>query len=497
MTALVVIALLLTLAGPAPAGEEPGSLEGAPVERIDVRGVRALSGEELSTALLISSGMTYSEPAVRESCSRLLRLYADAGYPWAGVRVYTRRDGEENGLAVLFSVEEGRRAKISEVSFTGNEITRTEVLDRQLGIEPGDPFSLTLLESGRRRLAGWGIYDEIESIRIVEDENPYRVSLVVPVRESKPNRLAGAVGFGQGDDTGRNLWGNVHFRMNNILGTARRFEIDWAQTSVDEKSLAVGYREPWIGSLPLSGEFSYRQRLRENRFMQVEIGGGVSSVLAGPGRIGIGFVHERTYPHGAHADPAASSTKNGVTASLSWTSPEHGDRANRAPALESFSALVSYGSRREQDDRFRETVLSAGFELTWLERGAIRLKTAAGTRTAFRDDGTHPLYLTVPFGGTRTVRGHRDGEYDVFRAFWTQNELRFFRWGDGEFRLFVDQALIAVPAGESTLGSSHLTGFGAGITSRTAAGVLALDLALSPGEGLGAARLHVGLREEF
>lgn len=217
-------------------------------------------------------------------------------------------------------------------------------------------------------------------------------------------------------------------------------------------------------------------------------------MLAGPGRIGIGFVHERTYPHGPDVDPSGSSTKNSITGSLSWKSSS---RHGRLPALSSLSATVSYGSRNENGARSRETILSAELDLTWLEHGAFRLRTAGGTRAAFRDSGDYPFYLTVPFGGTRTVRGHRDGEYDVFRAYYAQNELRFLRWGTGEFHLFIDQALVSVPVAGTSLVSSHLTGYGAGMRSRTAAGILELDLALSPGSGLGAARLHVGVREEF
>jgi outer membrane protein assembly factor BamA len=471
-----------------------GGVSDTLITRIDVRGARIFSAEEVSRAIGITSGMKLSEESLNSSCSRLLKLCGDAGYPWAEVLVYVRADSTTDGHEVLFSLEEGRRARISEVQFSGNDITRTEVISRQIGIKSGEQFSLSRLDEGRKRLESWDMYTEVMQPKVYEDNNPYRVSILVPVKESKPNMLSGMLGFGSGKDGTRRLWGNVNFLMKNIMGTARRFEMKWSQASVEEKSLAVSYREPWIAGTPLSGDFSFSQRLRESVFMQMELGAGVSAVISDIGRAGLGFSHERLYPHGSGPDSYGTNEKNSVTGMLSW---KGGTSISGPPGIEEFDIRASYGLRKEGTEGWRETLIQSGFDARVWGRGSIQVRVMGGLRAAFTSADEYPAYLTVPFGGSRTVRGHRDGELYVLRAFWTQNELRFSRGFNGDLHLFFDHAVSSFPVDDSTLDSSYLSGYGGGIRAQTSAGLLELDLAFSPGKGFGEARLHVGLKEEF
>ncbi|MFQ6103695.1 MAG: POTRA domain-containing protein [Candidatus Glassbacteria bacterium] len=464
------------------------------ITRVDVKGVRSFSDEELSRVIGITSGMRFSRESLDKSCSRLLRFCGDAGYPWAKVDVYVHEDIATGGKEVLFAIEEGRRAKVSEVGFKGNSITRTEVLRRQVGIQSGDPFSLSEIENGRKKLISWDLYDEVMEPRVFEDPNPYRVSLLFPVTESKPNRLSGLVGFGSGRDGARRVWGNVGFLMKNIMGTARRFELRWSQASVDEKLLAVSYREPWIASTPFSGDLSFSQRLRESVFMQMELGLGVSTVFTDLGRAGIGFSHERLYPHGDAESQTLASVKNSVTASLAW---KEGSQTGGWPKLSAFSFGASYGVRKDEGVTSGEMLFQSHFNAVMWERGSIRLSVTGGFRTASKTGGEYPAYLTVPFGGSKTVRGHRDGALYVIRALWMQNEFQFLRGSGSDLHVFFDHAVTGYPIDETTLRGSYLSGYGAGIRAHTSAGMLELDLAVSPGRGFGEARLHVGMKEEF
>ena len=463
------------------------------IKRIDVVGARRFTDEELSLAIGITSGMRYSEASLDKSCAHLLRLYGDAGYPWARVDVYVSENSGAGGHEVLFSLEEGRRAKINDVLFSGNVITRDYVLERQVGIKTGDQFSVTGLEEGRKRLASWEMFDEVMEPRVFEDENPYRVSLLVHVKESRPNRLTGMLGFGSGENGSRKVWGNVGFLMKNIMGTARRFEMKWAQTSIDETSLAVTYREPWIAGAPLSGDFSFLQRLRESVFTQIELGAGISAVFADLGRVGLGYSHEQIYPHGPEPVTVTASGKNSLTAYLDWK----GVSGLSSPVLRSFSLKASYGIRQESGNSTAETLLDSRFDALVWKKSFAAVRVRGGFRTAFKSGGQYPLYLSLPFGGSGTVRGHRDGEVYTWSSFWAQSELRFLQRDQSDYHVFLDHALLYLPTGITTLERSSLTGYGVGMRAQTSVGLLELDLALTPGKGIGEARLHVGFKEEF
>ncbi len=464
------------------------------ITRIDIKGATSMPEELLSRAVGITTGMRYEKESLEVSCSRLLKLYGDSGYPWAKVNVYVREDNQSEGYEVLFSLEEGRRARFDEVLFAGNRITRTQVLERQLGVRKGDLFSIAHLEEGRKKLRSWDLYDEVLEPKVYEESNPYRVSVLVPIRESRPNLLSGMLGFGSGREGTRKVWGNVNFLMRNISGTARRFELRWSQASVDERSLVVSYREPWLAGSPVAADLSYAQRLRDGVFMQMEFGAGFSAVFSDLGRAGAGFSHERIYPHGEGDTQYGTSEKNSVTASLDWTGNRMSDIF---PRLEQLDLGVSYGVRTEEGETANETIVSSELVTPVWGRRALQVRVHAGMRAAFRSGDQYPAYLTVPFGGSHTVRGHRDGELYILRGVWAQNELLLLRGGGSDFHLFLDQAVTSSPVDDSTLVTSHLSGFGGGIRAQTGAGLLELDLALTPGKGFGEARIHVGFREEF
>jgi outer membrane protein assembly factor BamA len=462
------------------------------VSRVEVRGARSMKSAELSRAVSVYAGGKFSEEELAGSCSRLLRLYGDAGYPWAQVKVFVQEVGA-GGREVLFSIEEGRRARVGDINYTGNTLTKNEVLARQTGVREGEQFSLSGIEDAKMRLAAWDMYEEVRDIAVYEGTHPYRVTLLVPVVESKPHNLSGMLGFGPGKDGARRVWGNAHFLMKNIMGTARRLEMRWSQAALLDKSMQFSYREPWLGGTPVSGEASFSQRVREASFTQIELGAGASAVFSRLGRLGLGFAHEILYPQGEGDDPVPRSTKESLRASMNYRRPAGQGR----PSLVSLTLTASLGFRKAGGERTKETIIDSSFETIMWRRGMISARVLGGLRAAYASDDVSPDYLTVPFGGSSTVRGHREGELYCLRALWAQSELSFLNWGAGEIHVFFDQALAAQPLDALRLDTTYLSGYGAGMSAVTAVGKLQLDLALAQGRGLSRAMLHVGMSEEF
>jgi outer membrane protein assembly factor BamA len=493
LAAGIVFALMFFCAVPA-YGEAEGSAGAAQatVSRVEIRGAKGLKVDRLANAIGVTAGGEYSQQELVASCSRILRLYGDAGYPWADVQVFVRGDSA-GASEILFSIEEGRRARVADVSYSGNALTKEAVLARQSGVREGEHFSLSGLEDARMRLATWDMYDEIGDIDVYEDAHPYRVSLLVPVVESKPHSLSGLLGFGPGKEGESRVWGNASFVMKNIMGTARRLEMNWSQSAPAEKSMHFSYLEPWLGGTPVSGEASFSQRVRESSFTQIELGAQASSVFSRVGRLGVGFAHELVYPQGESEEAVPRSTKESLTVSLSYRRPE----TRSFPSLRSLTVRTSFGFRKDPESSTKETVVDSGYESLVWRRGAVSARVLGGLRAAFASNDLSPSFLTIPFGGSSSVRGHRDGELYILRALWAQSELSFESWGAAELHVFFDQAFAAVPRSEESLATSYPSGYGAGVSALTGVGRIRVDLGLDPRRGFSRAMLHVGMQEEF
>lgn len=85
-----------------------------------------------------------SEQALRRDGDLLVTRLRDLGYRKARLVSINRAVNPDNDqLVIIFSLEEGPRAHVSEITFTGNNLSTADELRALIRIGPGDPASLT------------------------------------------------------------------------------------------------------------------------------------------------------------------------------------------------------------------------------------------------------------------------------------------------------------------------------------------------------------------
>src|SRR6185503_11898363 len=84
--------------------------------------------------------------------------YADLGFQSATVDSNPGLSADATRADVVFTVHEGPRLFVDHVLIVGNERTRTEMIERELQVKPGDPLGLAALTESQRRLAALGLF---------------------------------------------------------------------------------------------------------------------------------------------------------------------------------------------------------------------------------------------------------------------------------------------------------------------------------------------------
>ena len=89
------------------------------VKEIELKGNKEISSEKIREVLTIKSGTVFSPREVGLSVRKIKKLYADDGYYLADVTTAIAQLGTTD-VKVIFSISEGDKIYITEISFTGN-----------------------------------------------------------------------------------------------------------------------------------------------------------------------------------------------------------------------------------------------------------------------------------------------------------------------------------------------------------------------------------------
>ncbi|MDR0679301.1 MAG: outer membrane protein assembly factor BamA [Puniceicoccales bacterium] len=123
-----------------------------PISRISFRGNRSISSRELARQMstrrrtpfsLLTGTGCYKEEQINGDLETLCEYYRNRGFLDVQIcpeNVILERK-QEKRLRVIIPIEEGQRAFVGNITFSGNEILSTRGLQKLLKIKKGEPFS--------------------------------------------------------------------------------------------------------------------------------------------------------------------------------------------------------------------------------------------------------------------------------------------------------------------------------------------------------------------
>ncbi|MDZ4861660.1 MAG: outer membrane protein assembly factor BamA [Candidatus Hydrogenedentes bacterium] len=168
--------------------------------------------DEVMDIIDTKPGDVHNKSQVTGDAATIQKGYSDSGYIDVNVQPQVTLDRDAKTTHVVQQVQEGDLKYLGEVKITGNDVTRDEVVRRDIFLNPGERFDGSLLEASRRRLESSEYYDAIRfSTEDVSDDNLYS-NLLLDVDEGK----TGFFNFGAGYSTDEGVGGYTELRFNNF-----------------------------------------------------------------------------------------------------------------------------------------------------------------------------------------------------------------------------------------------------------------------------------------
>lgn len=132
--------------------------------------------KQIAGLISIKAGDVYSVRELDNSLTTVRNAYGQMGYVDAAstetnnIFRVEKRDPDEPVVDLIIAIDEGPRYRVGEVIIQGNDLTRQEVIRRQIELRPTRPLDTTAMERSKVRLRRLRLFNDRTGARITPQE---------------------------------------------------------------------------------------------------------------------------------------------------------------------------------------------------------------------------------------------------------------------------------------------------------------------------------------
>jgi len=229
---------------------------------VTFEGNRIFSTKQLSDLVRSKTGETINSRKLESDLQNVSDLYYENGYIFNTINRDEVKNTVEGVVAYHITIVERGRAHIENIIVRGNDKTKTEVILREIPLEPGDVFSKTKVMEGYRNLMNLQYFSSVTPETPFGSEDSL-MDLVFVVEEQPTTDLQLGLTFsGSADPETFPVSLMAKWNDRNFRGTGNQLGAD-INASFDTASLSVNYSQRWMFGLPFSGGFDFTAQWAE------------------------------------------------------------------------------------------------------------------------------------------------------------------------------------------------------------------------------------------
>lgn len=485
--------------------------EGAPVLVGDIN----FTGNKLYTTIYLKEiistkeGKVLNSQSLNSDLTEILNLYELKGYTFAAINVesieeYT--DGSAKKLRIKIKVDENEKIKIDNIIIEGNTTTNDDVIIREIQLSDDKTISKENLLDIRQRLENLGYFESVQQPRILKYKNS--TVLQIRVKEGNTNTFDGVIGYvppSQNEESGY-FTGLVNLSIRNLFGTGRRVEAKFQKEIKTTQELELRYLEPWLLGYPVNVNLGFLQRVEDSLYIKRELGMKTEAMLSKRFSLSLLFNFERVIPTETAALQNIFDSRLLATGlELKYDSRDYVYnpmagilyRTSYSVGQKKIYNASSFPSLNLQGDfTVQRGMVDLDFYYSFFKRQSS-LVSMHGVE--IRSPRFEPADL-YRFGGIRSVRGYRDGQFLASRAGWSNVELRYSITRRSFLFGFYDFGYYLTPEDNLTgliRQEGFIYGYGLGVRIETALGMFGVSYALGRGDSILEGKIHFGLVNDF
>jgi len=210
------------------------------------------SSEQLDRLVMSKVGEIVNYTRLEMDLQRVADLYFENGYIFNSIVRTPDKNYQTNELSYKIIITERGRAYIENIIIIGNEKTKTEVILREIPLEPGDVFSKTKVMEAMRNLYNLQYFSMIIP-ETLQGSAESLMDLVFTVEEQMTSDIQFGLTFsGTADPDSWPISGLLKWNDRNVGGSGNELGAEINSSIVDTSTFAVNYLHRWVLGLPLS-----------------------------------------------------------------------------------------------------------------------------------------------------------------------------------------------------------------------------------------------------
>ncbi|USD36767.1 MULTISPECIES: outer membrane protein assembly factor BamA [Ferrimonas] len=211
------------------------------VKDINLTGELLGKDELLKSLVPIETGEMYNGGEVTFTEELIGKFLGRYGYAYPRVSTYPEVDEETKEVTLNINIDPGKRIYVRSVSFSGNNVTKDEVLRREMRQMEGAWLNSRSVELSKERLNRLGFFETVETETTPVPGSDDLVDVAFKVKEQP----SGSFNFGVGYGTESKLSLQLGVSQSNFMGTGNSVGINLNNNSY-QKDINFSYRDPYF-----------------------------------------------------------------------------------------------------------------------------------------------------------------------------------------------------------------------------------------------------------
>lgn len=229
------------------------------VEEISLPGLDVMTKEDVKAMITLKEGQGFSQALMEDDAIILSAAISEKGYPRVTVKPEVVFDESMEKARVTFNVDQGPYISMGEVVILGNFRIKRKIIEQEMELQPGAPFSLVKFLKSQRNIRNINaLYGaDFKDYGLLEKQD--QVDLAVSVQEKKPYYFEAAAGY----DTTRHAYINSKLGDRNLLGLNKEGWVGGELSEIGYKA-ETGLTEPrFLGTRISSTLNLFTEKLEE------------------------------------------------------------------------------------------------------------------------------------------------------------------------------------------------------------------------------------------
>ena len=455
----------------------------------------------------------FSSAVLEKSLDQILTNYENSGFPFAIIKVDAVSFEEDSTTKEYFadlilSINEGERSRIDKVQIEGNSKTKDYVITRAARINTGDTYTQKVIDDIPNRLNRLRFFETVETPSFYLTTSNTGV-LKISIKEKETNSFDGIAGYVPGNSANEKGYftGYININLRNLFGTGRAALVKWQQENRNSQELELRYLEPWLFNYPFNVELSLFQRKQDSTYVQRNIEAHLEYLANEDFSAALILNSQSTIPTERSNGTFLVFNSSSLTTGFSLKTDTRDDYYAPTKGLlftssykftkksvngpQSLIAGLTQTKYNHQRIEFDFSFFQQLFERQILSL-ALHGRELRGSSLEVSD-----LYF---LGGTNSLRGYREKQFQGNRILWSNLEYRYlisgrtyaFAFFDSGYFLRNEDEQLKIPRN-----SSYKSGYGFGLNIETGLGVLGISFALGNGDSFTDGKIHFGIINEF